>query len=404
VWSFRFALFVLIVMLVAFPAIPAHADDKQAAVQSLVERRAQAVRDGNENAFLATVDPQATDAFKNEQRQRFLGLQSIPKADYRVEVTEAASGDLASGLRLDIKYATRTYMPSTREHFRLGDYDEHAMRNEFWYTYVERDDQWFVGSMDDARVVGLDGTPNIWDEGPVAVQQSPNVVVLSAPDQTERARAVLSVADEAISRFDQAWPLPWSGKIPIVLPASPDQAARLLRTSTDVANFSAFTTYTPTRDNDWQASPPRMYAQEGNLAKASRQSQIDTIVHELVHAASAPLTGPNTPIWMQEGLAEWIRLGKPTSVKLREGSVKTLPESEEFATRDSADLSRAYNRSTVAMAFLANSKGSAAPFDLFVETGKKRSVIGSPSFNADEAMKDVTGWSTRQFVETWGSP
>jgi hypothetical protein len=383
-------------------ALPVSAQtDERSAVRALLERRAAAVRENNENAFLATVDPRATDAFKNEQRTRFLGLRSVPLADYELTFTEEDSGDLSIGLGLDDKYRSNTFMPETREMFRLGPYDAIPMRNVFWYTYVERDDEWFVAALDDARIVGLDATPNVWDEGPVAAQTSPRVLVLSAPAQTDRARTVMTVAEKAMDLFEVEWPLPWSGRIPIVVPASPDQAARLLRTSTDVANFSAFTSYTPTRDDDWRASPPRLFAQEGNLSVASVQSQIDTIVHELTHAAAAPVTGPNTPIWMQEGLAEWIRLDKPTSVYLREGSQRRLPESSSFSTRDAGELSRAYNEATAAMAFLAAAKGSDAPIRLFLEAGKRKAVIGSPNHNADEAMRAATGWTTAEFVAAW---
>lgn len=382
-------------------AQPAQADNSRAAIQALLEKRVAAVREHNENAFIATVDPRATDTFKSEQRNRYLGLQSVPVQDYALTTTEIDSGDLAPGLRLDDKYANHTYMPETRETFRLGDYDQRPMRNVFWYTYVERDGEWFFGGMDDARSIGLDATPNIWDEGPVAVQSSTRVLVLSGRGQVERSKAVLAVAETAMTRFDRAWPLDWSGKIPIIIPESADQAARLLRTSTQVSNFSAFTSYTPTRDVDWQASPPRLFAQEENLAAQSVASQVDTIVHELAHAATADLAGPNTPTWMQEGLAEWIRLGKPTSVSLREGSTKRLPASEDFATRDAVRLSAAYNEATAAMAFLASVKGMNAPIRLIEEAGKRRSVVGSPSFNADQALHATTGWTTAEFVDAW---
>jgi hypothetical protein len=391
----------LLVIASLYSVQPAYAHDAGPAVQALLERRAQAVRDNNEQAFLATVDPRATDAFKSEQRNRFLGLQSIPVADYALRVAEDESGDLSRGLRLDEKYATSTYLAETRESFRLGVYDDRPMRNIFWYTYLERDGDWFVGELDDARMIGLDATPNIWDEGPVATQSSSHILVLSAPDQIVRAKAVMAVAEQAMTRFQSRWTLPWSGKIPIILPASPDQAARLLRTSTDVANFSAFTSYTPTRDDGWQASPPRLFAQEGNLATASEQSQIDTIVHELTHAAASRVTGPNTPVWMQEGLAEWIRLDKPNSVLLRPGSTKRLPESALFSTRDATELSRAYNEATAAMTFLAAAKGSDMPIRLFESLGARRVVVGSPSYNADQAMRASTGWSSEEFVSAW---
>lgn len=355
----------------------------------------------DENAFMATVDPGATDAFKTEQRNRYNGLASLPVADYSLSSTEADSGDLSKGLHLDDKYGTDSYLPETREYFRLGAYDDHPMRNTFWYTYVERDGKWYFAASNDGDRIGLESSPNIWDDGAVATTSTQHVLVISAPGNETRMSTIAALAEDAVNRFDTEWPLPWSHKIPVIVPATPQQAAKLLRTSNEVENFSAFTSYFPIRDTGWDASPPRLFAEEDNLANQSDSMQTGTLVHELTHAATAQLTGPNTPIWVQEGLAEWIRLGKPTSVSLREGATKTFPSDDAFRTSDASALSRAYNEATVAMTFLAKSKGPDAPVKLFEEMGKRRVAIGSPSYNADQALLASTGWNTQQFLEAW---
>ena len=381
--------------------VPAHATTA-IDIASLLQKRVTAVVEHDENAFMATVDPTASDAFKAEQRNRYLGLQSLPLVDYKLASTEVDSGDLSSGLDLDDKYGTHTYMPETRESFRLGDYDDHAMRNTFWYTYVQRNGQWYFSALHDGDAIGLESTPNIWDDGALATESTEHFLVLTAIGQEARAKSIASIAERAMTQFQSEWTLPWSQKLPIIVPSSPEQAAKLLRTSDEVENFSAFTSYTPVRDNGWEASPPRLFAEEDNFANASAESQIGTIVHELTHAATAPFTGPNTPIWVQEGLAEWIRLDKPTSVSLRNGATTTLPSGVAFRTSDAAALSRAYNEATVAMAFLASTKGPDVPVQLVQEAGKRKVVIGSPSYNADAALKEATGWSTQEFLAAWG--
>lgn len=205
-----------------------------------------------------------------------------------------------------------------------------------------------------------------------------------------------------MTRFIRDWPMRWHAKIPLILPADAQQAATLLRLSNDVARFAAFTSYQPIRDVDWQASPPRLFAEDENLVGASVKSQQGTIVHELVHAASASLTGPATPVWLQEGLAEWIRLGKPVS-KADATVAKTLPDGAAFNSSDGQTLTNAYASATAAVEFLAGAKGADAPLKLLEAMGSRRVTVGSPAYNTDQAMQETTGWTLTQFESAWRS-
>ena len=59
------------------PRVARAADDPLAVVQKVLDVRVDALRRGDENAFLATVDPLAPDAFRRAQAQSFEGLRSL---------------------------------------------------------------------------------------------------------------------------------------------------------------------------------------------------------------------------------------------------------------------------------------------------------------------------------------
>jgi len=63
------------------------------------------------------------------------------------------------------------------------------------------------------------------------------------------------------------------------------------------------------RDDGWEATAPRIYIQDENLKAYDRPYQVETLVHELTHAAGAPLAGPFVPSWVHEGVADWVATG-----------------------------------------------------------------------------------------------
>lgn len=394
----------VVALLVMSVLIPQRTANGNASVDSLLRQRIESVVGRDEEKFMATVDAEAALEFRESERKRFQGLMSIPVVNYQLEISETDSGDLATGLDLRRKYGVdRAYLPETRERFRLGDYDSKPMRNTFWYTYVQRDGDWFVASGGDAADVGLDNTPNVWDHGPLRVEKTKHFLVLSHGDNEERLRQVAGIAERAHGQFSNKWSRPWWGKVPIIVPSSNDEAKRLLRTRKDVNNFVAFTMYVPERSNNWEPTPPRLFVNESNLVDASEESQTGTLVHELVHAALAEISGPNVPLWLHEGLAQWIRLGKPNSVALKANVPRELPSEGEFSSSSGSVVSDAYERSASAVAYLAKTKGSEAPVQLFAEVGSRRSVIGSPSFNVDESWRKLFGESQSTFIERWQS-
>ena len=188
----------------------------------------------------------------------------------------------------------------------------------------------------------------------------------------------------------------------VIDPGSVEESARLVRGVGDVANFAAFTIYTPQQSNGYTTSAPRVFAQDVNLAKNSQNAQRDTFVHELTHYAAAPLAGPFTPKWVQEGLAEWLRLQRPSYVAATNKD-PTLPTAADFGSTDGAQISRAYRSSASVMAFVDSRKGNTGPTDFFQNLGARRLNIGSPAHNVDQSIRESFNLSTAEFSTAWAA-
>lgn len=371
-------------------------------VQALLDQRAAAVRAGNRQAFLDTLDPQATDAFRGEQATLFDGLHSLPLASYRLELRTQDVTDLSRAVA-GTRGADELRLPAVEEHLRIRGVDATDAIGDQWLTFVRRGSHWYVNADDDVADLGLVTHTDLWAFGPVTLTQGEHLAVVSAPGQVERAQSLLDMAGEAYARLlkSTSWAPP--PKILLVLPASVDQLQEMLQTNFDLTNFVAFATSDVDRSKavgGWQWTAPRVYAQETNLSRHSRDFQVETLHHEFVHVVSFTHAGPFIPNWLHEGQAEWQALGHPSSEHVA-GSDGKLPLDYQFVTGGSDAILRAYKESTSAVAFLAQRRGDDAPARLFDEVGSQRIVPGTWRYHVDQALRDVYGKGYDAFEHDW---
>ena len=371
-------------------------------VQGVLDARVAALTAGDRAAWLATVDPEAPKAFRDAQGRLFDGLRAVPIESYSLEARTEDTGDL--GGDLGVKYGAPVQLPETRQRMRLRGYDDRDAVDSLWLTFVQRGDQWYVAGDEDLAALGLDTARGLWDFAPVEVLATENLLTIFHPAQADRARALSAIAEEAVVVLRSRWELPWSERIPMILPADTDELELLLQSTIDLDKFLAFVSYGSVRDTGWESTAPRIYIQDRNLAKYDRAFQVETLVHELAHAAGAPLAGPFVSNWVHEGVADWVATGRSTRERKPSGSDGRLPRDFEFSTGAQADILVAYKESRSAVSYLASRSGSGAPTAFFRELGSARSVPGNTDHQIDAALRRASrlgladlegGWARR---------
>ena len=374
-------------------------DDKLAAVQRVLDARAAAVRAKDKQAFLATVDPDAAPSFTTAQSSLFDGLSSVPLSDYRLEARVFESGDLSAATRG--KYGVPTFLPETRQRMRIKDYETADAVDSLWLTFVQRGDSWFVTADDDLSLLGMETARGLWDFGPVVAHATAHFLVLSHPAEAPRAQALGSIAEEAITRHNERWTLPWSGRIPVILPSTNAELGAIIQSTLDLDKFVAFVSYGATRDAGFETTAARVYIQDRNLGKYTRPFQVTTLVHELNHAAAAPVTGPFIPAWVHEGVADWIATGQRTNERHPNGSGPRLPRDFEFVTGSQAGIVRSYASSRSAISVLAREKGVAAPTAFLKALGDVRVAPGTVDYQVDLALRRAASVSLADLEALW---
>ena len=370
------------------------------AVQALLDARAKAVLAGDEDAFLATVDPRAPGEFRAAQRRQFSGLDALDLASYRLEARVEDSGDLSAAA--PPRGADEVFLPETRQYLRFAGYDERDGLDQLWLTYVRRGTRWYVAAAGDVADLGLDTAPGLWELGPVVVSPTPHFLLISHPEQASRAAAIGSLAEEALSILRTRWPVPWSERLPIILPGSTAELQQLLQTTLDLDKFVAFVTYGSRRDGGYATTAPRMYIQDQNLGRYGRAFQLETLVHELVHAASASRSGPFIPAWVHEGVADWVALGRPAGERKPADSDGRLPRDDEFASGSQASIIVAYREARSAVSYLASAAGAATPVAFFEAAGATTVGPGSRRYLTDLALQRTAGTTLAGLEQGWG--
>jgi hypothetical protein len=400
----RLPLTLALVLLTAGAPAPARGQadperGREEAVGRVLEEREAAIRSGDRERFLATVDPSASDEFKDHQARLFDGLTSVPLASFELVMRTDEIPDLSLGL-LDRYAADDVFLPPVEARYRIKGADRVDALDAFFYTFLLRDGRWRIVSDTDVKQLGLPSARNLWDFGPVARAQSPHFTMLFAPSDRKRGEALVSLAEEAYERLAGSFGRPLPEKVVMILPHTLDQLREMLQATFDLTNFVAFASTSIDRDRGWQSTAPRVFVQDVNLARNPRDFQLETLHHELIHVAAFPLAGPFVPAWVHEGVADWMATGqgRPQPV---EGSDEQLPDDFEFLTGGGLAILESYAESTSAIAFLAREKGKRAPLDLLVETGEARVAPGTSDYHLDQGLQTVYGAGFDQFEQAW---
>jgi hypothetical protein len=268
------------------------------AVRELLERRSDAVVEGDRRAFLATLDDVDPD-FVAQQTATFENLQ-------RLGVAEMGYGVDDRMLPVSpVKGDDPEIKPTVVEHVQLEGVDSRVVSHEVGFTFVERDSAWLLGAerIDETqRTLSSIGVSRPWSEGPIAVRrQGPLTVVVdqeraeSLPALTTRASQALEYVREELDVRDHE---------PLLVDATSTGApTRLSHHGNAVAGATfgpamtmRLTGHEPIGIGGWRIkyNPDRL-----DLFLADDRM----LRHELTHFV---LRDKDHPLWLMEGLAEYL--------------------------------------------------------------------------------------------------
>ncbi|MEU4211414.1 hypothetical protein AB0F13_15690 [Streptomyces sp. NPDC026206] len=375
-------------------------------VQRLLDRWAAAVRDRDESAYLAAVDPAAA-GYRTERRRAFASLAAVPLAswEYRLVRTGGFSPAPGDGRRVTAETELR---------YRLDGYDTAPVTTSLRLTLVKRADRWYVAGQE-----APGGGGPLWEQGAVTAVRGEHSLVLGVGQDRARLRALADLADRAVPAVAAAWPGTWAERVVVEMPASLDRMAALLGApASHYRGIAAVTTgeagdggTSRALTGDGAAPADRIIVNPEAYGVLGDFGRRIVLTHETAHVATRALTSPATPLWLSEGFADWAAY-RDTGRTARQAAPElaaavsagrlpqALPEDADFGFAGEAGrLARAYEEGWLACRMIAEQWGEEKLVAFYRAVGGHRRREGA----LEAALREVLGLGQDEFTERWRS-
>jgi hypothetical protein len=405
------ALLAVLVVVMTTPVADAGAGPgARGAIAALLERRAAAVLDGAEEAFMDTIAP-ASDEFVARQRRLFARMRALPLDSYALEVDWARYGDLARDSdRARYPDATDVVIPVTEERYTLRGFDTKPAAEDLFYTFIEVDGEWLIAEDTDLDDLTFYSARHPWDFHRQRITKKGHFLLLEpvcrkCPGAPSGA---LALARSALARVGDYWTSPWRKRVPIVIPARASDLKRMLQATFDVGDFVAFAYSTVEVDRGIEYTGHRILLNPDAFEGRSSSSTLEILAHELLHVASRYRSGPFVPTFVEEGIAEYVgRDQRPGALSFFDLDVATgafdgqLPDEYQFSTGTGTDIFRSYQKSYAAITYFVDRWGLASFRRFYTTLGRPDIAPGMVGYHIDRAMKRSIGISLDQFEREW---
>ncbi len=385
----------------------AAAQDPLAAIQDLLDRRAEAMVEGDLEVFLATVEP-ADAGFALRQRRLFEGFRRLGLASYELRLTDALWPELTTSREVS------RYGPSAdprilhvEERYRLEGYDRAPALEDLFLTFVRRGEEWLVASDTDLDDVALYSGRKLWELGPIVTRESEHFLYVSHPDQAEAASRILEASERALDRVGDRWPVPWPERVPILAPSTTEELRRMIQATFDLDVFVAFAASGVDRAQGWSVVGHRVILNWPTFSAFSDETQEDILTHELLHVATRGTVGPATPSFVEEGIAEWVSEDDDAQYlgpRVEAGTFdRALPEDHEFRTGSNEDILTSYEESAAWGRFAVEGYGVDEVAEFYRLLGRPRVAAGTWEYHVDRAARAAFGQSFETMEDRWAA-
>ncbi len=265
----------------------------RAAAESVIADREAALRTGDLDAFMTTIDDGELQ-FTATQQRWFNNLAKMPMSDLSLEVSDAdlpkAGKGQESRLRLPVDFT-----------MRLDGYEDSSVTQRLVYTFTNTAAGLVLAADHDARTDRrAEWVPDPWDVSHLVVRQSDSVLALFDEDTSLYADAVMKDLEASRRTVMTAFP-EWSGRF----------------VAYDISDVTNIEERSPMSVSDTGGLAYPVYTRPGSDRVAAYRFVVNPDVahdtmqrgfllrHELAHVALAS-RDDHSPRWLVEGGAEYV--------------------------------------------------------------------------------------------------
>lgn len=375
-------------------------------VNSLLQRRSRAVLAHDRTAFLATVDPSGQ-AFRAGQEVLFDNLAKVPLASWKESLADtrpAVAADDGWTARLRLSY-------------RLRGFDRRDLVYTEYLTFDRsRGAGWVVSG--DGAAHGLRDDPQIWSGGRLDVVRGRRSLVLAegggldgadARAHTAELRDIARRLDTGVGIVSGVVGDRWARQVVALVPATEQKAEELAGDVRNLGDIAALATITG--DGGGHAiGEDRVVITPTAFGRLNALGRHVVLTHELVHVAMGGARDGHTPMWLIEGLADYVgykNTGVPTKAAGRElarliasGGMPVAPPGRTEFEGSGDRLSAAYEEAWLACRMVAERYGEDTLVRLYRTAEAEPGDSGDPRIE-DRALRAVAGVGSSRFDADW---
>ena len=372
--------------------------DREEALAALLERRAAAVRGRDEAAFRATLDDPAS-GFGLRQLEQYHALVALPLGTFRYGTPEPAP---ALSVERIAQLGPDAWVSRVAGRYSFAGFDTGTREFESYFTVVRRADGWRLA--DDAD----GGTQvQVWDLPRLSVVRSASTLVVGC-GPASRLRPSLALGDRAVARVRVVWTPAWNARLVLVVPATAGQMA--LQVGQDPAGVAQVAAVTDGPfDTTGRAGADRVVVNPEAFATLEETGKEVVTTHEATHVAIRATTTRQVPLWLSEGMADYVgyrdvdatrqRIAAALLQQVRDGAGPTaLPTAGDFDPGRST-IAPSYNAAWLAVCRIVDRRGvqGLVRFYLAVATAP----TADAEANARAAFRSVLRTSEGAFTREW---
>jgi len=374
-------------------------------VRALLARRAQAIRDRDRDAFAATLDPRADPGFRTTQLAMFANLAGVPLAHWEYAINPADAAPVPVGA-VDPS-ADELWAPATELRYALAGADTYPTSRPAGYLYARRGARWYLASDTALDTVGRPTWRGPWDFGPCLVARVSRGVVIGHPGSEKLVRQLAAELDPAVGAVSSVWGTGWAQRIGVVVPSTAAEQDALVgpRYTTDSIAAVSIADQVDRAAN--RAYGQRVVLNSGSHAQLGPTALRVVLRHELTHVAARTATDEHTPLWLQEGMAEYVGYrgsGLPAAEiapgltdGVRAGRLPSRPPAD--AAFGGPGLVLAYQQSWSLMSYLAGRLGPDGLVALYRRLASHPDAATQPQLDA--TLRAVLGTDLAGVVAGW---
>ena len=392
----------------AASSVPTVSDEtaRLAAARGLLSARVAAVNSGNKNAWMATVDLHAS-GFRGRQSVVFDDLAKLRLGHFSYGSVQPAA---ALSVARVAAVGPNAWAALVSGSYSLEGYDRAPQSFDATYTLVRRAGGWRIADDSDGATA-----MQMWDlPGLRVIRGKSGIVIGNAPES--RMRDYSAITDRAVRGVSRVWGTDWSSHVVIVTPKTNEEFARLLLRSSDKGLDQVAAITQGVIEPGKRAQGDRVVINPKAFTALQSLGRQVVITHELTHVAARSSTTSAAPIWLTEGMADYVgysglglpreRVASELLGLVRVGKApKALPTEVDFDPSKSK-IATSYSGAWLAVSRLVDLYGQSKVVEFYRAVGTTRpggAEQPSPDAAAASSFPRSFGVSEAQFVDGWRS-